>query len=167
MPAHVQDLFVEVDLVGVRLLSHATSGPGRRTSCSRASLLVSVGAGRVDRSRHSNFLSLEGRFVGLEYHFCLLLGVGGIDHEIVVVASGHDILAISTEHHLKLVKDAVVFVRIAQTRAQVLVDWYRLDGLSFHVHVPDLDRQIISRKNVPAIMGEADVGNGGDDFGEK
>jgi hypothetical protein len=49
----------------------------------------------------------------------------------------------------------------------MLVNWYGLDGLSLHVHIPDLYSQIVAREDISAIVGESDVGYGGDDFGEE
>ena len=42
------------------------------------------------------------------------------------------------------------------------LDWFRL-----HVDVPDLQRQIVSREDVPSIMTELDVRDRRDDFGEE
>lgn len=42
-----------------------------------------------------------------------------------------------------------------------------LDWLSLHVDVPDLDGKIVAGENVTTVMGKANVGDGGDDFGEE
>lgn len=42
-----------------------------------------------------------------------------------------------------------------------------LDGLLFHVDVPDFDGEIVAGEDVAAIIGEADIGDGGYDFGEE
>ena len=49
VPAHMQNLLVEIDLIGVRLLAHPLplSGPGAWTSRSRATLLPTVGRRRA------------------------------------------------------------------------------------------------------------------------
>jgi hypothetical protein len=49
----------------------------------------------------------------------------------------------------------------------VFVDWDCLYGLPLHVHIPDLDGEVVARENVAAIVGEANVGDRGDDFGEE
>ena len=49
----------------------------------------------------------------------------------------------------------------------MLVDGDGLDGLSLHVHIPDLDGQVVARQDMSAIEGEADVGDGRDDFGKE
>lgn len=49
----------------------------------------------------------------------------------------------------------------------MLMDWDRLDGLPLHVDIPDLDRQVVPGEDVAAVMGEADVGDGGYDFREE
>lgn len=157
MPAHVQDLLVEVDLVRIRLLSHpSTLSTGSRsgTACSGGSLLaIRPGAGRrVDGRWDSNLLGLEGRLVGLEHHLNLLFGVGGVDHEVVVVTAGHDILGIAGEDDLKLVEDAVVLVCVAESRAEMLMDGNGLDWLALHVDVPDLHGQVVTRQDVATVV---------------
>lgn len=164
MPAHVQDLLVEVDLVRIGLLLHAAAGAGRAARA--RAVLLSVGV-LVHRRRHAHLLRLEGRLVRLEHDLRVLALVRGVDHKVVVVAAGHDILGIAREDHLEFVEDAVVLVRVAQARSQVFVDGDGLDGLSLHVDIPDLDRQVIPRHDVSAVVGESDVGDGGDDFGKE
>src|SRR5262245_58894527 len=76
VPAHVQDLLVEIDLVGICLLAHPLSLARRRAACAGTALLASVGHGagrRVDGSGHPNLLSLKCRLVGLEHDLHLLL----------------------------------------------------------------------------------------------
>ena len=41
------------------------------------------------------------------------------------------------------------------------------DGLALHVDVPDFDGQVVAGEDVAAVVGEADVGDGGDDFAEE
>jgi len=47
------------------------------------------------------------------------------------------------------------------------VDRDGLDGLAFHVDIPDLHCEVVAREDVPAIVAEAYVGDGGDDLGEE
>lgn len=162
MPAHVQNLLVEVHLVGISLSPHARPDTSW-TAPPRAILLAVL----VHRRRHAHLLGLERRLVCLEYDLGLLVGICRVDHKVVVVAARHDVLAIAGEDHLELVEDAVILVGVAQSRSQVLVDWNDLDGLSLHVDIPDLYRQVIAGNDVTAIVGEADVGDGGDDFGKE
>lgn len=49
----------------------------------------------------------------------------------------------------------------------MLVDGNSLHWLPFHVDIPDLHGQIIPRHNVPTVVGESHVGDGGDDLGEE
>ena len=49
----------------------------------------------------------------------------------------------------------------------MFVDGNGFDRLALHVDVPDLDGEVVAGEDVAAIVGEADVGNGGDDFGEE
>jgi len=91
VPAHMQYLLVEIDLICIRLLPH--SGPlssSRRTS-STGALLCAVRTRAVDRCRHPDLLRFEGALVRLQYNLCLLLGVGWVDHEVVVVGTCHDV----------------------------------------------------------------------------
>lgn len=161
MPAHVQDLLVEIDLVGIGFLAHPLC-PGR-AACSGAILLAAIRSGtrrRVDRSWHAHFLSLERRFVGLQDDLYLLLRVRRVNHEVVVVAARHDILRIARKDNLELVEYTVVLIGIAQTWSQVLVDRDGLDRLPLHVDVPNLDGQVISGEDVSAVVRESDVRDG-------
>lgn len=164
MPAHVQDLLIEVDLIRIGLLLHAATRPGRAGGSGAA--LLPVGT-LVHRGRHADLLRLERRLVRLQDNLRLLAGVGRVDHKVIIVASGHDILCIAREDNLELIKDAVVFVRVTQARAQMFVDGNGLHGLPLHVDIPDLHRQVVSGHDVPAVMGESHVGDGGDDFGKE
>lgn len=147
MPAHVKNLLVEIDLISISLFPHPTtlaSASPSWAASSRATLLSPVRTCCIDGSGHSHFLGFEGRFVGLKNDLGFLLRVGGVNHEVVVVASCHDIATVSTEDDFKLIKDAVVLVGVAQTRAQMFMNGNSLDGLPFHVDIPYLDRQIVS-----------------------
>lgn len=163
MPAHVQDLLVEVDLIRIGLLLHATAGAGRAAG-SRTSLLS---VALAHRRRYTNLLCLECRLVCLEHNLRILFFLCGVDHEVVVVAAGHNVLGVAREDHLELVEDAIVLVRIAEARAQVLVDGDGLDWLAFHVDIPNLHCQVVPGHNVPPVVGESHVGDGGDNLGEE
>jgi hypothetical protein len=172
MPAHMQDLLVEVDLIRIGLLPHSPPLPTRsssRTSSPRTTLLSTTGWARraVDRCRDADFLCFERRLVGLKDHFRFSLRVRWIDHEVVVVAAGHDITAVTAEDHFKLIKNAVIFVRVAESRAKMLVYWDSLNRLTLHIHIPDLDGKVVARENIAAIVRETNVGNRRDDFGEE
>lgn len=75
-----------------------------------------------------------------------------------------DILSVSAESALKLVKDTIVLVEIAQLVTKVVVDVDCLDRSALHVDVPDLQRKVVARENVASILAELDVGNGRNDF---
>ena len=148
MPAHVQDLLVEVDLVGIGLLLHPTART-RGAARPRASLLsITLVHGRW----YANLLRLEGRLVRLQHNLRLLLLVCRVDHKVVVITAGHDVLGITGEHNLELVENAVVLIRIAQAGAQMLVDRNRLDWLAFHVDIPNLHSQIIPGNDVATVV---------------
>jgi hypothetical protein len=68
---------------------------------------------------------------------------------------------------LKLVKDAVVLVKITQLGPEVVVDVNGLHGLALHIDVPNLQRHIISRENEAPISAEPDIRDGGYDLGEE
>ena len=150
----MQNLLVEIDLVRIRFLPHAGSPPRCRRAGPAALLLA------VDGCRHAHLLGLEGALVGLQDNLDLLLGVGRVDHEVVVVRARHDVLAVAREHHLELVEDRVILVGVAEAGAEVLVNGDRLDGLVLHVYVPDLDGEIVARQDVPAIVREPDIRDG-------
>lgn len=154
MPAHMQNLLVEVNLVRIRLLTHPLAC-SRRAARTRPVLLTAISGRtcrRVDRSGNAHFLGLERRLVGLQYNLNFLLWIGWVDHEVIVVAASHDVLAIARKDNLKLVEDTVIFVGVAKPGPQMLVDRDRLDRLPLHVDVPDLHRQVISRENVSAVV---------------
>ena len=67
MPAHMQNLLVEINLVRIGLFSHSpslTSSPCGWTASSRVALFscwtVGRACGRINRCRDPDFLSLEG-----------------------------------------------------------------------------------------------------------
>jgi hypothetical protein len=148
MPAHMQNLLVEVDLVCVRLLAHSLSGTHCASRWAVGSATRLLVARRTRRRVHwrwdANLLGLEGRLVRLQNNFGVLLRVRGVDHEVVVVAASHDILGVARKDDFELVEDAVILVRIAESRSKVLVNRNGLDGSAFHVDVPYLDCQIVS-----------------------
>lgn len=49
----------------------------------------------------------------------------------------------------------------------MLVDRNGFDGLALHIDVPDLDGQVVAREDVAPVVGEANVGDGGNDFGKE
>lgn len=165
VPAHVQDLLVEVDLIRIGLLAHALCTTGWR-ACT-ASLLAVLTSTSVHRRGDADLLRLECALVGLQHNLGVLVRVARVNHKVVVVGSSHDVSSITRESHLELVEDAVVFVCVAQSGAEMLVNGNRLDWLALHVHVPDLDGEIIAREDVSAIMAEADVRNGRNNLGEE
>lgn len=111
MPAHVQNLLVEVDLIGVGLFAHALRAAGGRV---RARSFLAAGTRRaVHRRGDADLLRLEGALVGLQHHLRVLALFRRVDHEVVVVAASHDVLRIAGEDYFKLVEDAIVLVGIA------------------------------------------------------
>lgn len=78
-----------------------------------------------------------------------------------------DVLSIPAEGAFKLVEDAVVLVQVAQFPSQMIVHVDRLHRLRLHVDVPDPQREVVAREDVATVLGELDVGNGGDDLGEE
>lgn len=49
----------------------------------------------------------------------------------------------------------------------MIMNWNRLDWSRLHVHVPDFQGQVITRKDVPSIVAEFHVRNRRDDFREE
>lgn len=105
--------------------------------------------------RARQLLGLECALVSLQHDVlvCVLLK----DVEVVVVAPSQDLVVVRTPERLKLVKDAIVLVEVAQFRPDVLVDRNRLHRLVLHVDVPDLQREVVSREDVPSVPAELDV----------
>ena len=162
MPAHMQNLLVKVDLIGVGLLAHALSATSWRARPT-ALLAVLTGTGVHGRG-NANLLCLEGALVCLQHDLGILVRVARVDHEVVVIRACHDILCVSGEGHLELVEDAVILVGVAESGSEVLVDGNCLDWLTLHVHVPDLDSEVITGKNVATIVTKANIRDGGDDL---
>eukprot|EP01085_Mycamoeba_gemmipara_P000144 Mycagemm_TRINITY_DN9885_c0_g2::TRINITY_DN9885_c0_g2_i1::g.144::m.144 type:complete len:232 gc:universal TRINITY_DN9885_c0_g2_i1:1157-462(-) len=87
--------------------------------------------------------------------------------EVVVVRAGEKVRAVARQAALKLVKDAIVLVQIAELGAEVVVDGDHLHGLALHVHVPHLQRQVVARDDVASVAAKLDVRDRGDDLGEE
>mmetsp|Transcript_53387 Transcript_53387/g.88694 ORF Transcript_53387/g.88694 Transcript_53387/m.88694 type:complete len:244 (+) Transcript_53387:241-972(+) len=90
-----------------------------------------------------------------------------VDVEHVVVRSSHHSVSVGADLALELVKDAVVLVEIAELGSEVVVDVDDLDGLALHVHVPDLDGEVITGDDVATVAAELAVRDGRDDFREE
>ena len=172
MPAHMQNLLVKINLVRIGLLTHTLGATGRGGAVRPTALLASDGVPGtlrtwIHRGRDADLLGLEGGLVGLQDDFGVVAGLGGVVHEVVVVRARHDVSSVAGEGDLELVEDGVVLVRVAESGPEVLVDRDRLYRLLLHVDVPDLDGQVVAGEDVAAVGGEADVGDGGDDFGKE
>lgn len=77
------------------------------------------------------------------------------------------VLSIAAEGALKLVKDAVVLVEVAQLVAEMIVDVDGLDGSALHVDVPDLQCEVVTRENVASILAELDIRDRRNNFREE
>lgn len=165
MPAHMQNLLVKVNLIGVGLFAHALGTSSWRT-CPAALLAVLTGTGVHGRG-NANLLCLEGALVCLQHDLGILVRVARVDHEVVVIRACHDILGVTGEGYLELVEDAVVLVGVAESGAEVLMDGNGLHRLSLHINIPDLDGEVVAGEDVAAVVAEADVRDGGDDFREE
>jgi len=168
------NLLGEVDVVSLQsvLLPGST----------RCTLLCALGT--------TDLLCLERRLVGLKYRVLVPSLVDIIYAEVIVVGTRQDLavrdkgsalgqddfhklpvvahlLARSTECTLEFVKDAVVLVQVTQLLLQVLVNVDLPHRLLLVPHIPDLERQVISRQDLVAVLGELHVGDGGDDLGEE
>lgn len=76
-------------------------------------------------------------------------------------------LVIAAPHTLKLVKDAVVLVKVAELPPEVVVNGDRLDRARIHVDVPNLERQVVTREDIAPVVGELDVRDGRDNLGKE
>ena len=61
-----------------------------------------------------------------------------------------EVIAVARHGALKLVKDAVVLVEVAELGAEIVVNANGAHRLAFHVHVPELEREIVARNDVAA-----------------
>ena len=78
-----------------------------------------------------------------------------------------DSLSGTTECTLELVKDAIIFVQVAQLLTEVFVDIDRLDWLILHGDIPNLECKVITRQDVFSVFGEFDVRDGRDNLGKE
>ena len=62
------------------------------------------------------------------------------------------LLAVPAESALKLVEDAVILVQVAQLAPKVVVNVDLLDRCLLVTNIPDLEREVIARENVVAIL---------------
>jgi len=90
-----------------------------------------------------------------------------VDVELVVVRASHQMRTVGRETTFKLVEDAVVFVEVAQLRTEMVMDLDRSKWMAVHIHIPDLESEVVAREDVAAVRRESDIRNGGDDFGEE
>lgn len=74
---------------------------------------------------------------------------------------------VTIPYALKLVKDTVILVQIAEFAPQVIVDIDRFDRSWLHIDIPYFERKVVSWEYVPTIMTELDVWYRRDDFGEE
>ena len=78
-----------------------------------------------------------------------------------------DLLSIPAKSTFEFVKDAVILVQVAEFGSQVLVDVDSLYRFVFHGDIPDFEGKIVARQDIPPVLGEFDVGNGGNDLGKE
>jgi hypothetical protein len=81
--------------------------------------------------------------------------------------NGQYVLIIAPPDALEFIEDAIVLIQITQLPAEMVVYGNSLDGSRLHIDVPDLQRQIVPRQDVSAVMAELDVGYRGNDFGKE
>lgn len=75
-----------------------------------------------------------------------------------------DLLSVTTECALKLIKDTIVLIKIAEFVSKVVVDVDCLHGSALHVDIPYFQGEIVTRKNVAPILAELDIRDGRDDL---
>ena len=64
---------------------------------------------------------------------------------------------VAAERALKLVKDAVVLVEVAQFLTQMVVDIDCLDRLVLHGDIPDFECEVIARQDVLSVLAKLHV----------
>lgn len=79
----------------------------------------------------------------------------------------NDALVVARPEALKLVKNTVVLVQVAELPAKVIMNWDCLYRPALHIDIPNLKGKIVARKDVSSITRELDVGDRGDNFGEE
>lgn len=76
-------------------------------------------------------------------------------------------MGVTREDDFKFIENAIIFVGVAEAWAEVFVDGDGFYRLTLHVDIPDFDGKIVTGEDVATVMGEANIGDGGDDFGEE
>lgn len=76
-------------------------------------------------------------------------------------------LSVPAEVTLELVEDAIVLVQVAKLASQVIMDVNRPEWLALHVHVPNLERQVVTSEDIPSVPTEPDIRYRRNDFGEE
>jgi hypothetical protein len=178
----MQDLLVEVECFQL----HGFLQPTRPLPILRS---------LVGRERPSCLLLLECRLVSLEDHIIesvrvvypeivvvrarqyvpdsIMPGIGGKKERFVsksraaMEMTSRNILVITSPDTLKLVEDAVILVQIAQLSSQMIVNGDRLHWPRFHIDVPNLQREVVTREDVSSITTEFHVRNGRDNLREE
>ena len=68
------------------------------------------------------------------------------------------ILVIAPPYALKFVENAVIFVEVTQLASQMVMNWNGLHGSGFHVNIPDLQREVITREDIASVVAELHIG---------
>jgi hypothetical protein len=64
------------------------------------------------------------------------------------------LLIVPTPATFKLVKYAIIFIKIAQLGSEVLMNRKRHDRFILHRQIPNFDREIVSRQKISSIVRE-------------
>lgn len=88
-------------------------------------------------------------------------------HIDITLNSQRNLLVIVANGAFKLVKDVLVLVEAAELVAQILVDVVSLHWLLVHIQVPDLNREVVTRHHVAAVLGKLEIRHQRDELREE
>lgn len=77
------------------------------------------------------------------------------------------IRSVAAKSTFEFIKDGVVFIQVTEFGLEMVVDVDDFERPGLHVHVPNLESQVIAGDDVSSVPTEFTIRDGGDDFGEE
>ena len=161
------------DDVLLRMPRHVKDFARSEISRRKAEEFVDIaGAGGADVVSVSSSLRSEptARILAdfkLSSRFTLVVDRGVEALENVSVRAGGDVRAVVVDATLEFVENGVILVQIAQFGTETLSNVDDCHGCLFHVQIPQLQGEVVSREEVPTVSTKFDIADAGYDFGEE
>ena len=67
-----------------------------------------------------------------------------MDHKVIVIGARDESRSLTIRVHFKLIKDAIILIEITEMGLQIIMYRDRSHRFTFHIHIPDFDRQIVT-----------------------